>query len=103
MLLVTLRNAEEVISARDLHKPAGPTPTQNELKMAKQLVGVLEGEFNPADYKDAYRERVMQFIERKAKGHAPRLHAIKSKRKTTALDDALARSLARLKKEKRAA
>jgi DNA end-binding protein Ku len=103
LMLVTLRNAEEVISARDLPKPAGREPTQNEIKMAKQLVAALEGEFNPAEYKDEYRDRVMEFIERKAKGHAPRLHAVKSKRKTTSLDDMLARSLKAVKKAKRAA
>ena len=103
LLLVTLRNAEEVIAAADLPKPSGRAPTQNELKMATQLVGALAGEFNAADYKDEYRERVMQFIERKAKGHAPKLHAVKSKRKTTALDDVLARSLEKIRKEKRAA
>src|SRR5258705_1723890 len=46
LLLVTLRNAAEVISARDLPKPAGRAPTARELAMAKQLVGLLEGEVN---------------------------------------------------------
>lgn len=103
LLLVTLRNAAEVISARDLPKPAGRAPTQKELAMAKQLVGLLEGEFNAADYKDEYRERVMEFIEKKAKGKAPRLHAVKSKRKPLSLDSVLAKSLQALKKQKRAA
>jgi DNA end-binding protein Ku len=103
LMLVTLRNAEEVISARDLPKPAGRPPTQKELAMAKQLVGLLEGEFNAKDYKDEYRERVMEFIEKKAKGKAPRLHAVKSKRKTSALDSVLEKSLQALKKQKRAA
>jgi DNA end-binding protein Ku len=103
LLLVTLRNAEEVISARDLPKPAGRPPTQKELAMAKQLIGLLEGEFNAADYKDEYRERVMEFIEKKAKGKAPRLHAVKTKRKTSSLDSVLEKSLQALKKQKRAA
>ncbi len=103
LLLVTLRNAAEVISARDLPKPAGRAPTQKELNMAKQLVGLLEGEFNAADYKDEYRQRVMEFIEHKAKGKAPRLRAVKSKRKAASLDSVLAKSLQSLKKEKRAA
>lgn len=103
LVLVTLRNAEEVISARDLPKPAGRAPTQKELAMAKQLVALLEGEFDAADYKDEYRERVMEFIEKKAKGKAPRLHAVKSKRKTSSLDSVLEKSLQSLKKEKRAA
>ena len=103
LMLVTLRNAADVISARELTKPAGPAPTAKELSMAKHLVSLMEGEFNPADFKDEYRERVMEFIEKKAKGHAPRLKAVKAKRKAGSLDSVLAKSLAALKKEKRAA
>jgi DNA end-binding protein Ku len=104
LLLVTLRNTEEVISAKDLPKPAGRAPTQKELNMAKQLVGLLEeDEFNAKDYKDEYRERVMEFIEKKARGKAPRLQAVKSKRKVSQLDSVLEKSLRSLRKEKRAA
>ena len=103
LMLVTLRNAQEVISARDLAKPTGPAPTQKELSMAKHLVSLMAGEFKPTDFKDEYRERVMEFIERKAKGHAPRLRAVKAKRKAGSLDSVLAKSLEALKKEKRAA
>ena len=31
LMLITLRNADEVISAKDLPKPAGREPTQKEL------------------------------------------------------------------------
>ncbi|MEP6743383.1 MAG: Ku protein [bacterium] len=103
LVLCTLRNAAEVISARELPKPAGRAPSAKELNMAKQLVGMLEGEFNAAEFEDEYRNRVMEFIERKAKGHAPKLRAVKTKRGTTSLDSVLAKSLASLKKEKRAA
>jgi DNA end-binding protein Ku len=103
LVLVTLRNAEEVISAKDLPKPGGRAPTQKELAMAKQLVALLEGEFNAKDYKDEYRERVLEFIQKKAKGKAPRLHAVKSKRRPSSLDSVLEKSLQALKKEKRAA
>jgi DNA end-binding protein Ku len=103
LFLFTLRDAEEVIMAEDLPKPAGAAPTQKELAMAKQLVEMLEGDFNAKDYKDEYRDRVMEFIERKAKGRAPRLKAVTTKRKTGALDSVLAKSIASLKKEKRAA
>ncbi len=103
LYLFTLRDANEVISADDLAKPAGAAPTQKELAMATQLVDMLRGEFNPSDYKDEYRKRVMEFIERKAKGRAPRLKAVKTKRRTAGLDTVLAKSIAALKKEKRAA
>ena len=103
LFLFTLRDAKEVILADELTKPAGAAPTQKELAMANQLVEMLQGEFDPKEYKDEYRLRVMEFIEKKAKGHAPRLHPVKAKRKTTALDSVLAKSIASLRKEKRAA
>jgi DNA end-binding protein Ku len=104
LFLFTLRDAKEVILAEQLTKPAGAAPTQKELAMAKQLVEMLEGEFNPKDYKDEYRERVQEFIEKKARGRAPRLRAVKTKRKTEELGNVLEKSIAALrKKEKRAA
>ena len=103
LVLSTLRNEGEVIEADQLTKPTGAAPTKKELEMAEHLVSLLEGEFDPADYKDEYRERVLEFIAKKAKGHAPRLAAVKTKRKTTSLDSVLAKSIASLKKGKRAA
>lgn len=103
LVLSTLRNDGEVIAADELPTPAGRAPTKKEIDMAKHLVSLLEGEFNPADYKDEYRERVLEFIAKKAKGHKPRLSAVKTKRATTSLDSVLAKSIAALKKGKRAA
>src|SRR5438445_3752199 len=103
LVLFTLRNAEEVLSAKDLPHPAGRAPDRKELSMAKQLVELLKGEFDPKDYKDEYRARVMEFVEKKAKGHAPRLHLVKSKRKTASLDKVLSKSIEALKRQKRAA
>jgi len=103
LVLSTLRNAGEVIAADELPKPAGRAPTKKEIDLAKHLVSMLEGDFNPADYKDEYRERVLEFIAKKAKGHAPRLAPAKTKRTTTSLDSVLAKSIAALKKGKKAA
>jgi non-homologous end joining protein Ku len=71
--------------------------------MAKQLVELLQGEFDPKEYKDEYRERVMEFIEKKARGRAPRLRVVKPRRSTASLDKVLSKSIQSLKKEKRAA
>jgi DNA end-binding protein Ku len=103
LFLFTLRNASEVISAESLPQPAGRAPTQKELDMAKQLVAAMEGEFDATEYKDEYRERLMKFIESKGKGHKPRLSPAKQKRAATSLDSVLKRSLAALKKGKKAA
>ena len=103
LVLYTLRHVEEVLSAKDLPRPAGRAPDKKELSMARQLVELLKGEFDPKDYQDEYRERVMEFIEKKARGHKPKLQLVKTKRKTTSLDSVLSKSIEKLKKEKKAA
>ena len=102
LVLFTLRHAEEVLSAKDLPHPAGAAADKKELSMAKQLIEMLKGEFDPKEYKDEYRERVMEFVEKKAKGHKPRLHLVKTRRKTTSLDTVLSKSIAALKKKRAA-
>jgi DNA end-binding protein Ku len=42
--------------------------SERELKMARQLIESLTDEFDPDKYKDEYREKVLQLIERKAEG-----------------------------------
>jgi DNA end-binding protein Ku len=42
--------------------------TKRELDMAKQLIESLSGDFDPNEYRDQYRERVLDLIERKAAG-----------------------------------
>ena len=104
LVLFTMRDAKEVILADQLTKPAGAAPTQKELAMATQLVEMLQGEFDAKEYKDEYRERVQEFIKKKASGRAPRLKPVKAKRQTTALDSVLSKSIEALRrKEKRAA
>jgi len=103
LVLFTLRNADEVLSAQDLPRPAGRAPDKREINMAKQLVALLEGEFNPADFKDEYRKRVMEFVQQKAKGRAPKLRAVKTKRAPASLENVLSKSIQSLKKEKKAA
>ena len=103
LLLFTLRNAEEVLSAKDLPQPGGRAPEKKELAMAKQLVELLKGEFDPKEYKDEYRKRVMEFVEKKAKGRKPKLRLVKTKPKAASLDKVLSKSIESLKKEKRSA
>ena len=99
LALVTLRYAEEVISARDLPGAPGREPDAREIAMAEQLLSALEDEFRPEDYRDEYRDRVMHFIEQKAKGDKPKLAAVPKKPKEPAsLLDALQASLKAAKK-----
>ena len=103
LVLITMRHANEVVSAKDLPSPGGRAIDTKELNMAKQLVQALEGEFDPSEFHDQYREKVMELIEKKGKGKAPRLHVVKSKRAPASLKNALERSLKFVKKEKAAA
>ncbi|CAN5510114.1 Ku protein [soil metagenome] len=69
MLMTTLHWPDEIRSTAELDladetfdfKPA-------ELAMAKQLVSAMTGEFDPAQYKDEYREALQQIIDAKVEG-----------------------------------
>src|SRR4029453_1505544 len=47
LMLVTLRHAEEVVQPEELPAPEGRSLDRKEINMAKQLVELLEGEFDP--------------------------------------------------------
>jgi DNA end-binding protein Ku len=68
LVLITLRRADEVIQASALEPPRGRDPDPRELAMAEQLVAALEDSFDPADYRDEYRDRVLELVTAKAEG-----------------------------------
>ena len=100
LALVTLRHADEVIARNELPRPEGRAHTEKELKMAEQLISAYEDAFDPAQYKDEYRERVLTYVEAKAQGKKPKLKRVVEKRSEGDLSDALAKSLAGLRKDR---
>jgi DNA end-binding protein Ku len=94
LMLTTLRHADEVIAQRSLPRPEGRAHNERELKMAEQLIHAYEDAFDPAQYHDEYRERVIAFVEQKAKGKKPRLKKPVTKHSEGGLTDALSKSLA---------
>jgi DNA end-binding protein Ku len=99
LVLITLRYADEILSAEEINAPKAAGLSKGELKMAEQLIGLLRGEFRPEDFEDQYRERLMDFIESKAQGRKPRLRSVRAKRApTTSLMDQLTKSLKHAKK-----
>jgi DNA end-binding protein Ku len=68
LVLITLRHVEEVIPAAALEPPRGREPDERELQMAEQLVSALEDDFDPAEYRDEYRDRVLELVQAKAEG-----------------------------------
>lgn len=100
LLLDTLRNAAEIVDVEAVRTPPGRAPDAREIKLAEQLIGTLEGEFDPTQYRDEYREQVLSLIEAKAKGKVVRFPKA-AKRKPT--EDALLQDLqASLKAGKKA-
>jgi DNA end-binding protein Ku len=55
--------------------------TKRELDMAKQLIESLSGDFDPKAYRDEYRERVLELIEKKAAGETITVEAPEPERK----------------------
>ena len=65
----TMLYADEVVGTDQLEGlPEDVEVTDRELKMAQQLIDSLSDDFKPERYKDDYRERVLDMIERKAAG-----------------------------------
>jgi DNA end-binding protein Ku len=98
LTLITLKHADEVVPEGSLPAPKARDLSDKELKMAGELVRALEGEFNPEDYRDEYRDRVLKFVEAKARGKKPRLGSVRRKKTTESLAKDLARSLSSLKR-----
>jgi DNA end-binding protein Ku len=72
LAMETMLFADEVIPAESLEELAaadGDVKTSDrELAMANQLIDSLASNFEPEKYRDEYRERVLDLIERKAQG-----------------------------------
>ena len=72
LAMETMLFADEVIPPDSLEELAagdGEVQTSDrELAMANQLIDSLAADFEPGKYRDEYRERVLDLIERKAQG-----------------------------------
>jgi len=73
LALTTMLFGDEVLEPDRLDELGSVAEAQasaRELAMARQLIESLSGEFDPAKYRDDYRERVLELIERKAAGES---------------------------------
>ena len=68
MVLNLLRWGDEVKTLESLELPAAGSKGVGaaELKMAKQLIAEMSGQWDPADFKDEFRHQVMKLVEKKA-------------------------------------
>jgi DNA end-binding protein Ku len=71
MALSTMLFGDEVLPTDRIDELDGleeAEASKRELTMAQQLIDSLSAEFDPEKFKDEYRERVLDLIERKAAG-----------------------------------
>lgn len=109
LTLTTMRFADEVVPPSELEDvlPEGkPKPAKQEVEMAEQLIESLSREFDPAAYRDEYREQLLELIERKAEGKDVLEAPAPEERKATAAPDlmsALEESIAAVQAKKKPA
>jgi len=97
LVLHTMYYADEVRSLADVDTGGDPKIRPNELQMAEKLIEQLaEKDFEPQKYKDEYRERVQELIQKKVAGEEVTIaEPEKPRAQVIDLMDALKASLAR--------
>lgn len=100
LLLSSLHSREEVATPPKV-APLARAVDARELAMAEQLVEALAGEFDPAQFKDEHRDRVLEFIAAKAKNEKVELPPRERKRPARELRAALELSLKQIQKRPR--
>ncbi|MBI5891219.1 MAG: Ku protein [Nitrosomonadales bacterium] len=97
-MLMSLHHTEEVIPADSLAPPQGPALDKRELELARQLIEMLESEFQPQEYHDEFRERVLEMLEAKAHGKKVRKLAPKPRERSIDISHALEASIQQMRK-----
>lgn len=95
LALITLRHSKQVIPASALSAPGGREPDKREVEMAHKLVQSMEGKLDMTEFKDTYRERVLELVKAKASGKVIRFPKVRAKpTEDSSLEAVLRRSLA---------
>ncbi len=71
LAMETMLFSDEVVAPEtleDLPEGTNEKTTKREVDMARQLIASLSSDFEPEKYRDEYRDRVLEMIERKAEG-----------------------------------
>lgn len=101
--LETMFYADEIRSPQDLAVPdANAEVSERELQMAKSLVDMLTSDFDYEQYKDNYREALLEVIRKKAEGQTIELSAPEPV-KITDLTEALRASVEAAQRRKKEA
>jgi DNA end-binding protein Ku len=91
----TMRFHDELVDPKELDIPSPQRkPTEREIKMAGTLIDTLHTDFDPEMLTDSYRDHVLDYLDKKRKGKAPKPKPAKP---PEASDDLLAALEASLK------
>lgn len=97
-VLVALRYAGEVVSLDQLEAPKGRALDDKELGMARELIGMMEADFDPTEFQNEHRERILDLIETKRRGGSVKIRPIKQAEPSDDVAKALEASLKRERK-----
>lgn len=92
LVLSRMHFADEIRPVGDI-RPRRRKVDKQELDMALELIGRIEGEFDPSAYEDTYRDRLLKVIKAKARGGETRLAPAEEPEETPDLMEALRASL----------
>jgi DNA end-binding protein Ku len=95
LVMYTLHHAAEIRDINQIEELES-VPKQvkpQEMKLAKQVIDTFEADLNLKDYKDEYREGLMEIIQAKIEGKEVVAPAVETPPKVVNLMDALRRSL----------
>jgi DNA end-binding protein Ku len=104
LLLNTLHWPDEIRSTEDLDLPEDISVSAKEVAMAETLVSAMEMKFEPDEFKDEYKEAVLDVVKAKVQGKEDLVEAPEGEAETTVVDlmTALKASVDRAKKGEKA-
>ena len=100
LTMATMMFADEVVPADaldEIEAVGEVEASEREVAMARQLIESLSGDFEPSKYRDEYRERVLEMIERKADGQEISVQPTEEPQRVPDLMAALEASIAAVK------
>jgi DNA end-binding protein Ku len=104
LALETLFYAEDLRSRAEIDEAVGEADVKDpELEMARQLVESLVGDFEPADFRNEYRDQLREMLEAKLQGREIAKPEPVTPAPVVDLMEALRASIAQAQKEKRPA
>lgn len=75
LVLSTMHYADEIADPVEIREDLAldGEPSEREVSMAEQLISSMEDDFDPTEYRDRHRDRVLEYLQAKAEGETVEL------------------------------